>query len=299
MTEHEFNELEIDLLDEISAVDRPAQPAARAVIFKRDGGLAPQPAGGVGSSDTNTPGSSGAKETQQMTDKTSAESQLEAVNKRVAELTAELAIAKAIGEFSDAEKNLYGGLDAAGQEAFLKLSREQRAERVRASAESNPVVYTTLDGETFRKNDDPRMVSIAKSADEYRKALITERNERKTVELRKRAESELKSLPGTEVVKVALLRAIDGISDEETRKGVAELLKAGNDAISKNFTESGTAAGADNPGSDEQLEAEAKLEKFAKGLREKDPKLSTWDAYALAAEQNPELYELAIGNTKE
>jgi hypothetical protein len=236
----------------------------------------------------NTPGQSGNQENQNMTDKTPAEKELEAVNKQLAAMTVELAIAKAEGIFSDAEKVLYGGMDAAAKEQFRKLSAEQRAEQTRKSAESNPVVYTTLDGETFRKNDDPRLVAIAKRADEDRKALVAERAGRRTDEFKKRVESELKNLPGDEVVKVAVLRAVDAIQDEVARKGALALLKAGNDALSKTFETRGTTEGSEGG------DAHEKLEKIAKELRAKNPKLGDVDAYVLASEQNPELYAEAI-----
>ena len=237
----------------------------------------------------NTPGDPGRPEENEMTDKTPAEKELEAVQKRLADAEQALVIAKAIGEFSDAERALYAGMDEAGQSAFRKLTPVQRQERVRAVGESNPVVYTTLDGEAFRKNDDPRLVAIAKRADEDRKALLSERTARRAEEFKKCASAELKHMPGTEIVKVAVLRVIETIEDAETKAGALALLKAGNDALAKSFEERGTSAG------DDDSDGHDKLSKIAKGLREKNPKLSEWDAYALAADQNPELYAEALG----
>lgn len=357
------NELTIDDLEEISGVDRPAQPGARAVIYKR--AVAKQlhllsevdghthtidDAGGGGSSsyekmtgeeyghshpwivtlsgqivigasaghthevmvlksapstapssgDTlpapqNTPGVAGGQpKPTHMTDTKDPAAQLAEVTKKVADLSAELLIAKAIGEFSDAEKALYKGMDAAGQEAFRKLDPAARLEKLRSNSETNPVIYTSPEGETFRKNDDPRMIALAKRADETAKHLAAERAIRASENFRKRAGEELKNLPGEEVAKVELLRAVEGISDAAVRASVQALLKAGNDAMAKGFRELGTSSGA--PDSSAEA-AHEKLVTIAKGLREKDSKLDDVGAYAKACELNQELYEQAVGTT--
>lgn len=233
--------------------------------------------------------------TENMTNQPDPAAQLAETVRKLGESQAELAVAKALGEMSDAEKSLYSGMDAAGQEAFRKMTPAQRLEKVRAASESNPVILE-IDGQQFRKNDDPRLVATAKRAHEATLALAAERSLRQSDELRKRAGSELGRLPGDETAKVALLRAVDGIGDETVRKAVFSILKAGNDALAKFQRELGTASGAgDQPDSADA--AHEKLEALAKGLREKNPKLTEADAYALAADQNRDLYEQAVGTT--
>jgi hypothetical protein len=335
------NKLTIDSLDEISAVDNPAQPGARAVIFKRafsaderhaaaDSGAA-LPDGSfpiktvedlknaihaigrakdrgkaiahikaravaLGASDL-IPESFGKNTKEQDMDENKIDpAELAKVTTQLTDAQAELAIAKFLGELGDSEKAIYRSLDAAGQEGFRKLSAEQRVEKVRAAGESNPVVYTTADGETFRKNDDPRMVALAKRADADRKALADEKSARETEQLAKRAGDELGNLPGDVKVKTAVLKAVESIQDQATRDGAKALLKAGNAALAKAFRTQGTIAGNDEAPAD-ATEAHEKLEKIAKGLRDKDAKLDEYSAYAKACELNPELHEQALGMT--
>lgn len=255
-------QLEIDSLDEISAVDRPAQPGARAVIYKRAPSTA-TPAGDTLPLSKNTPGVAGGQGNQNMTNQ-EPDKKLETVTAELAAVTKRLEIADVVASLSDAEKAIYKGLDAAGQETFRKLSPEQRAERVRQTERDNDVVYKSLDGETFRKSDDPRLVALAKRSDEDRKSLALERAERASDSLKKRAGTELAKLPGDELAKVALLRVVDGISDETVRKAVAEILKAGNDAMSRTMAPVGTSAGAAL--TSDAATASVELEKLAKQL---------------------------------
>jgi hypothetical protein len=259
------NELHIDDLDEVSGVDRPAQPGARAVIFKREAPSTAAPGGDTLPVSKNTPSAAGANQESHMTDQKDPAAELAVVQKRVADLEAELAISKAIGAFSDAEKSLYATLDVSGKDAFRKLSPEQRALKVQAANDANGEVYKSLAGEVFRKNDDPRLIAIVKRADENERALLAERAERATDTLKKRAATELAHLPGEELAKVALLRAVDGIADESVRKDVAAMLLAGETAVGKAFTAIGSAAGAARPASDAEA-ASVELEKRAHAL---------------------------------
>lgn len=105
--------------------------------------------------------------------------------------------------------------------------------------ESDPVVYISkADGTEYRKSDGEKMIALAKRADKsiaIAKA-ATETAEREA--FTKRAK-ELGSLPGSEEVKTALLKAIDGIEDPEIQKSCQELLNAGNTSLKKAFERSG------------------------------------------------------------
>lgn len=284
-----YNDLEIDDIEETSAVDNPAQVGARAVIFKR----------AIANTDDSPVGSGIVTETQENQNVTKVEDQapaLEAVQKQLADAQAELAASKAevaiqksIAELSDAERAHYRGLDQAGQSAFLKLSPADRIQKVSAAAEQNPVIYTSaFTGESFRKSDDPRLVTAAKRADKVEQDLANERTAREEENFSKRADAELKHLPGKTPAKVALLKAVDGIKDQSTRDEVKAMLKAGDESMSKSFAPLGSSKGTDGSSAHEKLEG------IAKNLQKADPKLSQVDAYALAGEQNPALREEAI-----
>lgn len=285
-----YNELEIDEIDETSGVDNPAQVGARAVIFKRHvDPLAGGGAGGVASNESNTPRGTGAQETK-MTDKTPAEKELDAVKKQLDAQATELLIAKAEGSLSDAERALYRGLDVAGQESFRKSTPEQRLEKVRAASEQNPVVYTNISGEAFRKNDDPRLIAMAKQADVDRKAFIAEKESRERESLAKRAETELSNLPGKPEEKVSLLKALEAVPAEQ-REGVRSILKAANDSLAKGFEERGTSTGTSNTGAEQRLEKVVEDHAKSKSL----PIAKAWDE-VLKTSEGKQLYAEAYGS---
>jgi len=186
--------------------------------------------------------------------------------------------AEAFGKLNDLEKAHYNSLPGDEQEAFLKMDRGARANVLEKAAAANPVVYTTADGVEFRKNDDPRLVSMAKQNDEDRKIAKAAMERADTMEFEKRADDELGNLPGEKAAKVALLKAINGISDEAVRTSIGQLIKAGNDAMSAAFGSRGTAA---SPVGD----AEAQLDALAKA-RAKEKGLTFEKAYAEVLETN-------------
>ncbi len=86
--------------------------------------------------------------------------------KQIADLTAKLAKAERLATLTDAQRAHVGKLGADG-EAYLAKSFAERDAVLADIEKSNEVVYTsTSTGETFRKSDDPRLVTMAKRQDE-------------------------------------------------------------------------------------------------------------------------------------
>lgn len=200
---------------------------------------------------------------------------IQAVEKRVTELETELETSKAYGQLTDAQKAHYDGLDETARGEFLKLSPEARASVIEKIQADDPVVYTSDDGTEFRKSHDPALVNMAKGRDEDRRELRKQREENERQRLEKRAGDELSHLPGDTVVKVAALRAVEGIEDKDQREGVEALLRAADATAAKSFETIGT-----RQPSDETDEVEA----IAKNIRDKDPNLTPEQAYAKALE---------------
>lgn len=73
---------------------------------------------------------------------------------------------KLLAALTDVEKAYCLNLDDAGQEAFLKSNANDRANEMKKAADSNPVVYKSRDGVEYRKNDDSRLIALAKKNDE-------------------------------------------------------------------------------------------------------------------------------------
>jgi hypothetical protein len=186
------------------------------------------------------------------------EKKMEEMSKRLATLEGELAQSRAFGQLSDADKVHYAGLDESGRGEFLKKDRSERASILAKAAESNPVVYTAENGMVFRKNDDARVISMAKDNDELRKANRESQKAVVDANLAKRASDEFKSLPGEAVAKVELLRAVSTIADEATRGKVEGILKVLSTTMGKAFVALGHKVSASGASPVEQLDALAK-----------------------------------------
>lgn len=316
-----YNRLRNMRIDEISAVDSPAQKAARVVMMKRDGAPADAPVikAGVLLSDTeghshlldNTlqsgetswsksegdeyghshpfvmdsegnfqiGASSGHTHTvvakrdinpekTQMTPEQIAKLQADAAAAQTALAKAQedLAKANALATLNDSARAHYAKLDAAGQDAFLKLDATARAAAVeavtKADSDANAVVYTSVTGEVFRKNDDPRLIAYAKRADESARTAAIEKANADQARFEKRATDELANLGGELPAKVALLKAIEGITDAALRTQAGEVLKAASSGLAAALAKAGTTGGVQLPAgaasATQQLDALAK-----------------------------------------
>lgn len=181
---------------------------------------------------------------------------------------AQLQLAKAYGRLTDAQKAYAANLsEGAERDAFVQKSDAERAAIVEKATAADPVVYTRLDGTELRKSAGELVIQLAKDADESKRELLAEKAARSQDRLSKRADAELGNLPGESVAKVALLRAVEGISDESVRKQVDELLKAANDRGSAAFESIGTAAkGADVKNAETKLDELAQKRATANGI---------------------------------
>lgn len=258
-------------INEISAVDRPAQEHARMLIMKRD---EPKPKETVMKLTA---------EQQAAQDEAIAKAVADAVKKTndeaKAKADAEIAVAKKFGEFNDAEKAHYNSLDEAGKKDFMLKSAEQRKDVIAAeiakAADKDPVVYKANDGTEYRKSAGDNMIALAKRADEAEKIAKSEREIREGNELKKRATELFPNMAGTPEVKAALLKSIEGIADETTRKAALESAKAGDAALKAAFNSVGNSRSvADGSAQDNfdkglaKFQADQKLTSVAKATQE-------------------------------
>ena len=202
----------------------------------------------------------------------------EDMSKTVAELEAELATAKAandatkaegatykaIAELTDAEKAHYVSLDVPAKAEFLGKSAEQRAGVVsdiaKNAADANPVVYTTDDGQKIRKSDGELAIAMSKKLDEEVRLRKAATHKAETAAFQKTADDDLGHMTGTDVVKVALLRAVASMP-EEHREGATAMLKSNDLALSSAFAMGGTREAP--AGGSPAAEMEALAQKYA------------------------------------
>lgn len=185
------------------------------------------------------------------------EKDLEKKDTELKKVQDELEVTKAVSALTDAEKAHYNTLGEEGKASFLKLDADGRKKELEKLQASDPVVYTDAAGTEYKKSDDPRLVQMAKDRDEDRKVAKAEREKRENIELEKRADEDLGHLPGEKNVKIAVLKAVDGIQDEGVRKSAHEMLKAQNEAHAGAFEARGSRGEGFKKASDE-LDAMAK-----------------------------------------
>lgn len=207
---------------------------------------------------TNKSASGGAnKETEPMTQnlKKAADGSdiTEAVAKSIADLTTRAERAEAISKLSADERGLFDGLNADGQTSFLAKSAGERADLVRNSKDANSVVFKSRSGVEYRKNDDPRLVQMAKDRDSDAERIEKAANELAMERLTKRAEAEMAHCPGTPEVRAGILKALDGVP------GATEFVKAAEASLAQAFKSSGSKGdGSDVTKAADRYEAMAK-----------------------------------------
>lgn len=212
------------------------------------------------------------------------------LKKRLDTLEVELEKARKFGDLSDEEKEHFKSLDDEEKAAFLAKTADVRKADIEKSKSANPVVYTSDDGTAFYKSDDARLITLAKDRDADRRELAKERQDRENATFQKRAETELEFFPGDVAVRAAILKAVEGIGDKEIRTKALESLKAKNDEMSKSFQRAGTTSVNRDL---EVTDADAELDSLAKAYS-KEHNIGYLDAYEKVCEQNPDLLRKAV-----
>ena len=205
-----------------------------------------------------------------------------------------LKVANAIIKLNGIERKHFDTLDEEAKKKFILKSADDRKAAIdavtKAKTDSDPVEYTTTDGVEIRKSAGVALITALKSNDDMRKENTELRKQREQETLEKRAESDLKYLPGDVKVRAALLKAVDSIEDEAQRTAAHNALKAQNKAMAEAFKTSGHTGGQTEPGSPEE-----ELDQLAKAHAEKK-NVSEAVAYTevLKTEKGQELYAKSV-----
>lgn len=222
-----------------------------------------------------------------MTEKTNAEV--------IAELQKKLDRSDSIIALAAVEKAHFDALDDAGKDGFLAKSTDDRTKDIdalaKAAHDADPVVYTTTDGVDLRKSAGEPAIAMAKKNDDLEKRLKASEDKTATAELNKRAETELSNVSGDLETRSALLKAVDGIENEDIRKGAQDILKSVNDLAAGIFSKRGH--GGTPVEVTGQDGAEDELTAKAKEIQKRDS-VDYITAYNKAGEENPEIYEAAM-----
>lgn len=209
-------------------------------------------------------------------------------------------------ELSESAQDTFLGKSEDDRQAAIDEAERRAAEKAAAEDRENPVMYTTKAGVKIRKNDGETVLALAKASDQERergdrleKELKEARKVNTDAELRKRAESDLKYLPGTVAVKMELLRAAERIEDKEAREAAVAALKSQNEALRKAFRPvgvSGTPPAMEGSGS-----AQDQLDELAEKYQKDHPgeKLTINQAMekVLDTDEGRELYKQSVEET--
>lgn len=233
---------------------------------------------------------------------TISETEDKTAEERFAALETENATLKAVNALSPTHKAHYDAMDAELDDpsAFLAMTSEQRdaevAKAAEKAADTNPVIFTDVDGNEYRKNDDPRLVSMAKGRDEDRKDAIKARVTTENADLEKRATDDLANFPGDVDTRKAILKAVDGIKDEAVRSAAHDALKAQNAKMAKAFETIGSSDGTTAVVAKDasRVEAEDELDRLAKAHAEKEG-VDFYTAYEVVSQENADLLSKAVG----
>lgn len=211
-----------------------------------------------------------------------AQTQLADLTEKLEKADAEKTAALAKAGMTDAEKAYCSGMSDTEKGKFMAMTPEERAKAMKKSAESDPVVYKSEStGEEFRKSDDPRLVKLAKQADEDRALAKAEREAREAAEFAKVADDELKAFSESVAKrddKIAVVRAMSKM-DEGPREALRKMLGVGSKAVLAAFDTIGHRGG-------EIAKSGAAFEKRVGEIQARD-KCSKIDALEKAAQEFP------------
>jgi hypothetical protein len=257
-------------LEEISAVDRPAQTPAKMSIIKR-----------------NRPADRGTV----MTTENMNQTELDALTKQVSDLTDQLSRAEKMAGMSDAEKQYMAGMKDDEKKAFSDMKSEDRKKMMEMSKRAdetleingNVLIKSVVGAEMFEVIKS-QQAQIVKQREEVHKA----RELAITATFIKKASEEYSHVPGTNEELGALLRETADLS-KGAQDTLSAVLKALQETNAQAFITKGHADGS----GDENESPIQQLDSIAKAYA-KDNNVDYATAYSVVVEQNAELYQKSL-----
>lgn len=283
------------ILTEISGVDRPAQPTATIAIMKKAPGT-PDPIADLVRSAIErhmTDHLTKAKtEADTMTEAEKQKAAIDALTKKVDELTAANEANAQLAKMSDAEKEFMTNMDDDAKKAFASMTEEERKAKMKMA--KNATETLTVNGVTVNKaavgSDvfgilQAQQDQLAQQATDVAKAQEAVAN----AAFAKRAADEFGAVPGTAEEVAAVLKTFN-VMPEAVRNTAEAVFKAAQEMAVKAGVQVGHPGKTGKTGDESPLE---KLETLAKNYAEAN-KVNYNTAYAAVIEANAELYEAAL-----
>lgn len=196
--------------------------------------------------------------------------------------------AEAVSKMSDAEKSYMDGLSEDERKAFMGMKPDERKRRMAKAAEADETVE--VEGESIAKSKVGAEVFAVMKAQAARieaveKQAAADREAAQMADLRKRADDEFNALPGSADDRANVLKALDAIECEDTRKAAYAILKAAQEHAKGGLVTKGV---SDGQVSKSKADFDAKVTEFAKSM-------PRHEALSKAREKFPAEYEAAYG----
>lgn len=243
---HYIKEVE---LDEISLVDEPANSHARTVLLKNQKSYG-------GSASVREKARRNANGSMKKSNEGDNVMDIEELQARLSEVEADITKQKERADSAESAFNaLVKSLD--GLDVIVTKSEDGKVE-VAKRAEEETIEFN---GERIAKSSVPE--PILKRLEEQQAQLDELRKSKMMEDLRKSAEEAFPNLGGTADQKAMLMKALNGLDDND-RDAVMKSLKAADAIVAKSFSEIGTSS-TEGDGS-----AKSQLEKMAKDYAEKN-----------------------------
>lgn len=167
---------------------------------------------------------------QKLTDKNARDSvpnmtdaEIKALQDENSTLRAQLAKANKLVELTQPQREFYTRLDSISGPAFLAKSAAERQVELDGS-----VIGKAADGVTYYRGQE-QLWSLVQSNESLKKSVEEQRQLVKAAEISKRADA-YRAMPGDDPTRVAVVLAIDSISDEKVRKAAFDMLAGGSAA---------------------------------------------------------------------
>ena len=219
----------------------------------------------------------------------------EETQKQLDDNKAEIESLKKVAALTSDEKGHYDSLTDEDKSKFLDMDEAARKAAINDAKSDDPVVYKATDGTEYRESDGKAAINLAKKFDEAEKRHADELAKSQTA-AQKSAVARFKNLSGTDEVKMAVVKALDTIEDDEQREEAYKMLTTG--AVNEAFNSLGSSVDSEASISKASVVSKAEAEQEIDRLVKAKVSEKGIDKYAAAEEvykENPDLKRKAMG----
>lgn len=277
-------------LTEISGVDRPAQPTAKATIIKRE--IPSEDISDIGREGINADSDKDPADLPDvLLDKTSGMedddmSELDDLKTQVADLTKKLEESEAIAKMSDDEKMYMAKMSPEDKAKFMSMSAEERKKKMGMMKRDDESIEVA--GQTVNKSVvGDAMFEILKAQDAQLKAnqeaIAKAQEDALMATLSKRADAEFAHIPGKSEEIAGVLKYA-ATMPENVKATFESIMKSAEEMASKAFEKRGI-----KTGDDVEKSATDKVDTLAKAYAA-EKNVDYASAYAHVLNANPDLY---------